>query len=82
MRSRQSLSEAMQIMEKLDGEAGSNVDDTFERWETVLLERELFVSDEPSTDRFEMQFVNQEERESLLQELKSLSKNPRSEDHE
>ena len=82
MRSRQSLSEAMQIMEKLDGESSSTVDDTFERWETVLLEREFFTIDECSIDQFEMQFVKQEERESLLQELKSLSKDPKGERHE
>jgi len=82
MRSRQSLAEAMQIMEKLDGDSGSTVDDTFERWETVLLERELFASDECTKDRFEMQFVEQEERESLLQELKTLSVNPRGKDDE
>ena len=82
MRSRQSLSEAMQIMEKLDGESVNIVDDTFERWETVLLERELFANDACSMDQFEMQFVKQEERESLLQELKSLANNPQGERHE
>lgn len=82
MRSRQSLSEAMQIMEKLDGDAGDSVDDTFERWETVLLEREMFAGDECTTDRFEMQFVEQEERESLLQELRTLSTKTRGKDDE
>lgn len=82
MRSRQSLAEAMHIMEKMDGDSGSTVDDTFERWESVLLERELFASDEGTKDRFEMQFVEQEERESLLQELKTLSARTRGKDDE
>ena len=82
MRSRQSLSEAMQIMDKMDGDSGSTVDDTFERWETVLLERELFTNEECTRDRFEMEFVEKEERESLLDELKSLSEKPRGKNDE
>ncbi len=73
MRSRQSLTEAMRIMDKLDGDASNTVDDTFERWETVLLEREPLTCREHSIDSFEMQFIDREELESLQEELKTLS---------
>ena len=73
MRSRQSLAEAMRIMDELDGDSGSTVDDTFERWESILLERELVINDEYSVDQFETQFLEREEFESLRNELKILS---------
>jgi len=73
MRSRQSLAEATRIMDRLDGDANNTVDDTFERWETVLLEREPLTCREHSIDSFEMQFIDREELSSLQDELKILS---------
>lgn len=73
LRSRQSLAEAQRIMERMDGDSGSTVNDTFERWESVLMDRELIVNDDSPVDPFEIQFIDREERDLLREELKSLS---------
>ncbi len=73
LRSRQSLAEAQRIMDGMDGDSGNTVDDTFDRWESVLLEREVVINDDCAVDPFEIQFIELEERDLLREELKTLS---------
>ena len=81
MRSRQSVSEAMKIINKLEGDSCFAIDDTFDRWETNLLEREIGFAEvglesEIQVDEFEHAYIEQEEMELLKAELDQLTNKP------
>ena len=82
MRSRQSVSEAMRIIHKLEGDSSYAVDDTFDRWESNLLEREIVTEEDYATDQFENEYIEQEEMDSLKGELKELTRKKPGQDHE
>jgi len=82
MRSRQSVSEAMKIIHKLEGDSSYAVDDTFDRWESNLLEREIATEADYSVDQFENEYIQQEELDSLKVELEELTNRKTVQDHE
>jgi phage shock protein A len=82
MRSRQSLSEAMRIIHKLEGDSCHAIDDTFDRWESNLLEQEIAIETDYSADPFENEYIEQEEMDSLKGELEELTKQKPDRDHE
>jgi phage shock protein A len=82
MRSRQSLSEAMRIIHQLEGDSCFAVDDTFDRWESSLLEQEIAIEADYSADNFENEYIEQEEMNSLKGELEELTRQKPGRDHE
>lgn len=71
MRSRQAVADVNRVVAK----AGKTheVDDTFERWEAIVLETELSARhDDTFSDPLEAQFVQQENKASLQAQLASL----------
>ena len=82
MRSRQSVSEAMKIIHKLEGDSSYAVDDTFDRWESNLLEREIATESDHAMDHFENEYIEQEELNSLKVELEELTRKKPGQDHE
>lgn len=73
MRTRQSRAEALQASRAADDCGNQRLDQVFERWEERITTLEL-DDDLPagSTDSFEMEFVEQEERQALEAELVAL----------
>ncbi len=71
MRSRQAVADVNKVVARAGETQG--VDDTFERWEAVVLETELAVSDACCSDPFEAQFAQQENAEQLQAQLAALT---------
>jgi phage shock protein A len=77
LRTRQSRAEALSRVRETGGSLASEIDDILERWEIRIVEREIAggcapgVAD-PSADRFEDAFVNEEERAALRAQLAEL----------
>ena len=69
MRSRQSVAEASELINRLDGSVNPSIDETFERWESRLLSTEL---EDESTDSLEADFIHKEEMQDLGLELEIL----------
>lgn len=74
MRSRESTAEAMRTFNAIKGYCGVNIDDTFEKWETRVLEAELASGDVETTDELEERFIEEEEIEDLRLELDAIMK--------
>lgn len=74
MRSRESTAEAMRTFNAIKGYCGVNIDDTFEKWETRVLEAELASGDVETTDELEERFIEKEEIEDLRLELDAIIK--------
>ena len=72
MRSRQFVSEANRILEKLEGDDYCGVDDIFDRWEERIIENEVIDNYELPTDTLEKEYILQEERANLELELEQL----------
>jgi len=75
MKSRQSVAEATRILSSVNGEGGRNIEDTFDRWESVIIDSEILnddVIDTKITDEFAYQFESTEKDATLKQELSSL----------
>ncbi len=72
MRTRQSAAEAMRNINALDAVAGSDLEDSFERWETQITEAELAAGRPDLADPLEREFLDAEEREALRIELTHL----------
>ena len=72
LRSRQSVAHANKGL----GRSGSDQDlaDTFERWESVVLEHELDCDEGLSTDPLQQEFEQQESEAELRAQLASLKK--------
>ena len=74
MRTRESTAEAMRTFNSIKGYCGVNIDDTFEKWETRVLEAELASGDLECTDELEERFIKEEEIEDLKLELDAIRK--------
>jgi len=70
MRSRQAVSDVSKVASKSNN--SEQLDETFERWESVVLETELAVSDACCSDPLEAQFAQQEDKAKLLDQLSAL----------
>ena len=74
MRTRESTAEAMRTFNAIKGYCGANIDDTFEKWETRVLEAEFASGDVETTDELEERFIEEEEIEDLRLELDAIMK--------
>ena len=72
MRTRQSAADALSQINQLDAAPDIDIDDTFERWETKINEREFDIGLQIKTDDFEEAFIAEEEMEDLRHELHDL----------
>lgn len=73
MRSRQSVSEATRILNKVEDYSNGSLDETFDRWEARLLETEMLCDSNDSVDSFENAFIESEEKQALKAELQLLA---------
>lgn len=78
MRTRESAADAMRTFRAIQSGCGINIDDTFERWETRVVEAELLNGDIQPIDPLEQQFADDEELEDLRAELDALTREQRS----
>lgn len=75
MRSREAAAHAGQIVHRLDGRVGADVEAAIERWEVSVGQAELLTEHYPtadSTDDFEQGFITDEENALLETELNAL----------
>lgn len=70
MRSRQAVADVNRAVGKASYEV--SVDDAFERWESIVMEHEMAVSDICSRDPLDAEFAQQETQADLLQQLDEL----------
>lgn len=70
MKSRQAVADVNKVASN-SGQT-QQLDETFERWESVVLETELAVSDACCADPLESQFAQQEDKAKLQDQLKAL----------
>ncbi|MBL1142562.1 MAG: hypothetical protein HND53_11065 [Proteobacteria bacterium] len=83
MRSRHSAADALRTINSIEGSAGNDVDDTFERWEMLISEAEYEVGQEiESIDLLDKSFCEKEDEETLRAELAALMSNKEDEHHE
>ncbi|MEM7259224.1 MAG: PspA/IM30 family protein [Pseudomonadota bacterium] len=78
MRSREAAAHAGQIIHRLDGRVGADVEAAIERWEVSVGQAELLTEHYPtadSTDDFEQGFITDEENKLLESELNELLNN-------
>lgn len=76
MRTRESAAEAVASFARLDDLQSTNVEDTFERWETRVSMSEMtsnVTSVDLAGDELERRFSSAEERTSLVAELRALT---------
>ena len=73
MRSRQAVADVNRAVGKASCE--TSVNDTFERWESIVMEHEMAVSDLCSRDPLDVEFEQQENDADLLQQLQELKNN-------
>lgn len=72
MRSRQSVAEAMQVMNRLDGSTGADIEDAFDRWEINLGETEILYGASSPVDPLDTAFLEEEDEAVLRAELAAL----------
>lgn len=72
MRSRQSTADAMRIINQIEGSADYGIEDTFDRWETLITETEYSIGHMSSTDTLDLSFVKEENTMQLQAELAAL----------
>ncbi len=85
MKSRQSVAEATRILGAVNGDDGSNIEDTFDRWEAAITDTEIFNDDAWEiniADEFVYQFESAEDEAALKSELVDLLANTAENDHE
>ncbi len=76
MKSRQSVADATRVMNNIQG--SSNLDDTFDRWESIITESEICTGDvllDTPVDLFATEFEDQEQEAQLKQELEAILNN-------
>ncbi len=73
MRTRQSAAEAARIISRLEGDQGDGIEETFDRWESALIENEISTEVVMERDPLETEFVAQEEEADLKVELDKLT---------
>jgi len=72
MRSRQSVADAMHVMNKLQGTAGVDIEDAFDRWEINLGETEILFGCSSPSDPLDTAFLEEEDKAELRAELAAL----------
>lgn len=72
LRSRESVADAMRIINELDGVGASDIEDTFERWEVMITEVEFDGSAPSPVDDLEAEFIHEEDRAELEADLELL----------
>lgn len=81
MRSRQTVAKVNRAVASAG--VDDNLNDTFERWEAVVLEHEFAVSDACATDPLDRELSQNEDDAALLAQLTRLTESPKQEnDHE
>lgn len=70
MRSRQAVADVNRAVGKAN--SNINVSDTFERWESTILEHEMAISDSCTADPLDAEFTRKENQAELLEELNLL----------
>ncbi|MBN66451.1 MAG: hypothetical protein CMM94_02650 [Rickettsiales bacterium] len=75
MRSRQSSSDAMRTIQRLQTPNNEAIDDVFERWEMQLAASDYLYDTHPESDTLESDFLAAEEQASLKAELDQLMNN-------
>ncbi len=81
LRSRESVADAMRIINELDGIGNGDIEDTFERWEVMITEVEFDGSAPSQIDDLEASFIHEEDRAELEADLELLLSNG-GDDHE
>lgn len=71
LRSRQTVADVNKAV--ASASADQNLDDTFERWESMVLEHELASSDSLAVDPLEQELGKQEQDAALLAQLQALA---------
>lgn len=72
MRSRQSTADAMRIINQIEGSTDYGIEDTFDRWETLITETEYSIGHISNTDTLDMSFAKEENTVKLKAELVEL----------
>lgn len=72
MRSRQSTADAMRIINQIEGSTSNGIEDTFDRWETLITETEYATGHITETDTLDMSFAKEENTMQLQAELAEL----------
>lgn len=72
MRSRQSTADAMRIINQIEGNTNNGIEDTFDRWETLITETEYATGHVSSVDSLDMSFTKEESTVELQAELAEL----------
>jgi len=72
LRSRESVADAMRVINELDGIGNHDIEDTFERWEVMITEVEFDGSLPSQIDDLEARFINDEDRVELEADLELL----------
>lgn len=75
MRTRQSAAEAVRMLQAMDQDAATDIEDALERWEARVLEAEIQsgqIHDETHTDSFAQRFEDGERQAQLESELDAL----------
>ncbi len=72
MRSRESTAKALEVISRVDDDAGYGVDDAFDRWSMNISETEMTVGEVPVCDALEFEFESSEQEIALTAELEEL----------
>ncbi|NNF17735.1 MAG: hypothetical protein HKN70_13405 [Gammaproteobacteria bacterium] len=72
MRSRESVADAMRIINNLNGANASDIEETFDRWEVLITESELSSGNYDQVDTLEAGFIEVEDQAELEAELDAL----------
>jgi len=76
MRSRESTVKALEVINRIDDDAGYGIDDAFDRWSMNISETELTVGSINAEDSLEVEFTSAEERAALAADLAKLIAEP------
>lgn len=75
LRSREATAEALRIINRVEGNDSSGIDDAFERWDMSIIETEISAGSNPllsPNDELEAQFSAVEQQAELESELEAL----------
>lgn len=72
LRSRESVADAVRVINELDGVGNLDIEDTFERWEVMITENEFDGTLPSQVDDLEARFIHEEDRVELEADLQLL----------
>ena len=81
LRSRESVADALRVINELDGVGNHDIEDTFERWEVMITEVEFDGTLPAQVDDLEKRFIHEEDRAELEADLQLLL-SQKGDDHE